>query len=105
MSIYEMETEAESSVDQDKLVYTASSLFTMTIGYITCAALIAVAINGVTTGWFFIFLSILKAVLLSAVMVLTASIIARTFETSFMRRINSLVLGMILGCSLVFFNL
>ncbi len=105
LSIYELESAQEGSHNKDYTIDMASSMVTMVASFIFCAIFIAVVLNGGYVGWLYIFFSVLKAFLLVGVMVFLASVITHAFGTAVVRRINSMVLGMVIAFALIFFNI
>lgn len=103
MSIYEQEAEIGRNAEgTDRVVFMAASVLTMTIGFVLCAAFVTVALQGQVVGWLYILFSILKAVLLVTVMVLTGSIIAYVFDSMVMRWLNSFFVGVIFAFAFIF---
>ena len=105
LSIYDQESAQEGSANKDTVIDVTSSMLTMTASFVFCAVFIAVMLNGSYVGWLYTFLSALKSVLLVGVMIFLASLIAHVFTTAMVRRINSMVLGMVMAFALIFFNI
>lgn len=103
MSIYEMEAAAgHNATSADRIVFLAASVLTMTIGFVLCVAFVTVALQGEVVGWMYILFSVLKALLLVCVMVISGSIIAYVFDNLFMRWINSFLVGVVFAFAFVY---
>lgn len=103
MSIYDTEAEiGPGAKGVDRLVFVAASVLTMTVGFVICAAFVAVALQGEIVGWLYILFSVLKAVLLVTVMIITGSIIAYAFDNMIVRWLNSFFVGVIFAFAFIF---
>lgn len=103
MSIYDMEASAgRNASSSDRVIFLAASVLTMTVGFVFCAAFVAVALQGEIVGWMYIVFSILKAILLVTVMVVTGSIIAYSFDNMIMRWMNSFLVGVVFAFAFIF---
>lgn len=103
MSIYQTEAEiGRGATGVDRLVFLAASVLTMTVGFVLCAAFVAVALKGQVVGWLYILFSVLKAVLLVTVMVITGSVIAYVFDNMIIRWLNSFFVGVIFAFAFIF---
>ena len=103
MSIYDMEAAiGRNASGTERVVFLAASVLTMTVGFVFAAVFVAVALQGELVGWMYIVFSILKALLLVTVMVLTGSIIAYSFENMVMRWMNSFLVGVVFAFAYIF---
>ncbi len=104
-SIYDLEAEQQGTRSRDGVIDITSAMMTMTASFAFCAIFMATVFSAFNTGWAFMFFVILRTMLVVGVMLLAASILAFLFDNPLVRRMNAVVLGMIMAFSLVFLNI
>ena len=105
MSFYVLEAQLEEIQQKNVLAAVSTSAITILAGFIVTSVLAALLINAGVVGFNAMALAFLKAVFMGVLMVLGASVIATTFDSLFLRRVNSFVLGTLFGVFLVLVSL
>lgn len=105
LSIYEMESEQEGTSGRNPLIDITSAVVTMTASFIFCSFFVSLMLNGNYHGLAFILFTIIKGVLVVGVMLVLAALVAFLFQKAMTRRLNSMLLGIVLAFLMIFFNI
>jgi len=79
-------------------------MMTMTASFAFCAIFVATVLSGFNYSWGFLLFVMLRTLLVVSVMLLAASVLTHIFDSALVRRMNAVVLGMVLAFALIFMN-
>ncbi len=105
LSIFELETQQEGSAQKSRIVDVTSCMVMMTASFVFCAVFVTTFLGMASVGGVQSFVFIMKAGVFVGIMILASALISRMFEAVLVRRVNAMVLGMVLAFALVLFNL
>ncbi len=103
--VFDLESKQEGASQRSRLIDVTSCMVMMTVSFVFCAVFVATVLGATTLPGFAAFFAFVKAFMFVGLMILASTLISTIFEAVLVRRVNAMVLGMVLAFALVLFNL
>lgn len=103
--VFDLESKQEGASQRSRLIDVTSCMVMMTVSFVFCAVFVATVLSATSLPGIAALFAFIKAFMFVGLMILASALISSVFDAVLVRRVNAMVLGMVLAFALVLFNL